>query len=84
VEKSLTENQYYVLRKREQDSRIKMNLMTSFIKGELFFVQLCKLPLFFPQTKFNSGNGLALARSPINNRVKEIVDRNYEEWFEEK
>ena len=74
--KLLTENQYYVLRKKGTERPYQNEFDTNKKKGN-YFCAACKLPLFSSTTKFNSGTGWPSFYAPINNnRVKEVVDKS--------
>jgi peptide-methionine (R)-S-oxide reductase len=75
-EKELTENQYYVLRKKGTERAFQNEFDNNKKKGN-YFCAACKLPLFSSATKFNSGTGWPSFYAPINNnRVKEVVDKS--------
>jgi peptide-methionine (R)-S-oxide reductase len=74
--KELTENQYYILRKKGTERPYHNEFNDNHRKG-YYFCAGCKLPLFSSKTKFDSGTGWPSFYEPINkNRVKEVVDRS--------
>jgi len=74
--KELTENQYYILRKKGTERPYQNEFNDNHKKGN-YFCAACKLPLFSSKTKFNSGTGWPSFYAPINNnRVKEVVDKS--------
>lgn len=74
--KVLTDNQYYVLRKKGTERPYQNEFNDNHKKGN-YFCAACKLPLFSSKTKFNSGTGWPSFYDVINqNRVKEVVDKS--------
>lgn len=74
--KELTDNQYYVLRKKGTERPYQNEFNDNHKKGN-YFCAACKLPLFSSKTKFNSGTGWPSFYDVINqNRVKEVVDKS--------
>jgi peptide-methionine (R)-S-oxide reductase len=74
--KELTDNQYYILRKKGTEPPFQNEFNDNHKKGN-YFCAACKLPLFSSKTKFDSGSGWPSFYAPINeNRVKEVVDRS--------
>jgi peptide-methionine (R)-S-oxide reductase len=74
--KSLTENQYYILRKQGTERPFQNEFNDNHKEGD-YFCAACKLPLFSSKTKFNSGTGWPSFYDVINkNRVKEVVDKS--------
>lgn len=72
----LSENQYYILRKKGTEPPFKNEFNYNHKKGN-YFCAACKLPLFSSKTKFDSSSGWPSFYAPINkNRVKEVVDRS--------
>lgn len=75
-ERDLTENQYYILRKKGTETPFQNEFDSNHKKGN-YFCAGCKLPLFSSETKFNSGTGWPSFYAPINNnRVIEVVDKS--------
>lgn len=75
--KELTENQYYILRKKGTEAPFQNAYHNNHKKGN-YFCAGCKLPLFSSETKFNSGTGWPSFYAPIEGaRVKEAVDKSY-------
>ncbi|MFH7000619.1 peptide-methionine (R)-S-oxide reductase MsrB [Flavobacterium bizetiae] len=75
--KDLTENQYYILRKKETERPFQNEFNDNHKKGN-YFCAGCKLPLFSSETKFNSGTGWPSFYAPINkNRVIEVADKSH-------
>jgi peptide-methionine (R)-S-oxide reductase len=74
--KELTENQYYVLRKKGTERPFQNEFDDNHKKGN-YFCAACKLPLFSSETKFDSRTGWPSFYEPINNnRVIEVVDKS--------
>ncbi|UQD56628.1 peptide-methionine (R)-S-oxide reductase MsrB [Flavobacterium sp. K5-23] len=74
--KELTNDQYYILRKKGTESPFQNEFNDNHKKGN-YFCAACKLPLFSSKTKFNSGTGWPSFYDVINqNRVKEVVDKS--------
>lgn len=74
--KELSENQYYILRKKGTEPPFQNEFNNNHKKGN-YFCAGCKLPLFSSETKFNSGTGWPSFFAPINkNRVIEVVDKS--------
>lgn len=74
--KILTDDQFYVLRKKGTERPFQNKFNDNHKKGN-YFCAACTLPLFSSETKFNSGTGWPSFYAPINNnRVKEVVDKS--------
>jgi peptide-methionine (R)-S-oxide reductase len=74
--KVLTENQFYILRKKGTERPFQNEFNDNHKEGH-YFCAACKLPLFSSETKFNSGTGWPSFYAPLNNnRVKEVVDNS--------
>ena len=74
--KELTDNQYYILRKKGTERPFQNEFNENHKKGH-YFCAACKLPLFSSETKFNSGTGWPSFYDVIDkNRVKEVVDKS--------
>lgn len=72
----LSENEYYVLRKKGTERPFQNEFNDNHKKGH-YFCAACKLPLFDSNTKFNSGTGWPSFYDVIKpNRVKEVVDNS--------
>ena len=70
----LSENQFYILRKKGTEHAYSNPLHNNHTHGN-YFCAGCKLPLFSSSTKFDSGTGWPSFFKPIDkNRVKELVD----------
>lgn len=74
--KELSENQYYILRKKGTEPPFQNEFNNNHKKGN-YFCAGCKLPLFSSETKFDSSTGWPSFYTPINkNRVIEVVDKS--------
>ena len=74
--KELTDNQYYILRKKGTERPFQNEFNENHKKGH-YFCAACKLPLFSSEAKFNSGTGWPSFYDVINkDRVKEVVDKS--------
>jgi peptide-methionine (R)-S-oxide reductase len=74
--KELTEDQYYILRKKGTERPFQNEFDDNPKKGN-YFCAACKLPLFSSKTKFDSRTGWPSFYAPINsNRVKEVIDKS--------
>ena len=72
----LSENQYYILRKKGTERAYSNPLHKNHSDGN-YFCAGCQLPLFSSTSKFDSGTGWPSFFKPIDkNRVKEISDNS--------
>lgn len=74
--KSLTSNQYYILRKKGTETPFNNEFNGNHEKGH-YFCAGCNLPLFSSDAKFESGTGWPSFFQPIaNSRVKVVTDNS--------
>ena len=72
--KTLTDNQFRILRKQGTEPAFDNEFHDNKSKGN-YFCAGCKLPLFSSETKFNSGTGWPSFYAPIKkDRVKQVTD----------
>ena len=75
--KTLTADQYYILREKGTEQPFNNKFNDNHEKGH-YFCAACKLPLFSSDAKFESGTGWPSFFKPIENaRVKEAVDNSF-------
>jgi peptide-methionine (R)-S-oxide reductase len=74
--KRLTPEQYYVLRKHGTERAGTSALLREHRKGT-FACAGCELPLFFSDTKFESGTGWPSFYQPLPNAVATTTDRSF-------
>jgi peptide-methionine (R)-S-oxide reductase len=74
--KTLTQNQYYILREQGTEPPFDNAYYDNHEKGH-YFCAGCKLPLFSSETKFESGTGWPSFYAPIaKDRIAEVIDKS--------
>jgi peptide-methionine (R)-S-oxide reductase len=74
--KTLTQNQYYILREQGTEPPFDNAYYDNHEKGN-YFCAGCKLPLFSSETKFESGTGWPSFYAPIaKDRIAEVIDKS--------